>query len=177
MPTTSKINQLKPPVTPDKEMRHSTRNCDQLPTSQLLTLMDKSRRSNFLKESHIAQYKTYAELTFDINGSAKSSTTLQALLIQIVDKLAQFDPNLKVAKYKAEVLKSNAGFAVELLLVLKEVTNFVKIMRDFFFEIKTKGKDGGRVYTKCLLLHDQPFEDIAEMIKEEFSNQKLYFKK
>ena len=114
---------------------------------------------------------------FNINGSAKPSTALQAFLIQIVDKLAQFDSNLKVAKYKAEVLKSNARFVVELSSVLKEVPNFVKTMRDFFFEIKTKGKDGDRVYTKYLLLHDQPFEDITEMIKEEFSNQKLYFKK
>ena len=127
MPTTNKINHLKPLVTPDKEVRCSARNYEQLPT-----LMETSRRNNFLKESHMAQCKTYTELTFDINGSSKPSTALQAFLMQIVDKLTQFDPNLKVARYKVEVLKSNAGFAVELLLVLKEVPNFVKIMGDFF---------------------------------------------
>ena len=53
---------------------------------------------------------------------------------------------------------------------MKEIPNFIKFIREYFFEIKTKGKKGRRVYTKCLLLHNQPFEDIAKVIKEEFSN-------
>ena len=43
------------------------------------------------------------------------SSTLQAFLSQVVDKIAQFDPDLKVRKYKVEVLKSNAGYAAEVL--------------------------------------------------------------
>ena len=82
MPTTNKINHLKLPVTPDKEVRCSARNHKQLPI-----LSETSRRNNFLKESHVAQCKTYAKLTFDINGLSKPSTALQAFLIKIVDKL------------------------------------------------------------------------------------------
>ena len=87
-----------------------------------------------------------------------------------------FDPDLKILKYKVEVIKSNTGYVAEVSLVMKEVPNFVKFMREYFFEIKTKDNNRGRVYTKCLLLHNQPFADIVEMIKEEFSNQKLYLK-
>ena len=49
-------------------------------------------------------------------------------------------------------------------------------MRDYFFEIKTKGKEGSRVYTKCLIIHNIDFQDIAEIVKEEFSKNKLYIK-
>ena len=94
----------------------------------------------------------------------------------MIDKLTMFDPDLKIIKYKAEVIKSNTSYAAEVSLVMKEVPNFVKFMREYFFEIKTKGKDRGRVYIKYLLLHNQPFAHVVEMIKEEFSNQKLYFK-
>ena len=73
---------------------------------------------------------------------------------QVVDKIAQFDPNLKVVKYKVEVLKLNTEYAAEVLLLIKEILNFIKFIREYFFEIKTKGKEGRRVYTKCLLLHN-----------------------
>ena len=41
-----------------------------------------------------------------------------------------FDPDLKVVKYKVEVLKSNVRYAVEVLLLMKEIPNFVKFIRE-----------------------------------------------
>jgi hypothetical protein len=49
-------------------------------------------------------------------------------------------------------------------------------MRDYFFEIKTKGKEGSRVYTKCFIIYNMDFKDIAEIVKEEFSKNKLCIK-
>ena len=74
------------------------------------------------------------------------------------------------------IKKINAGLVVEILLVITKVLSFVKFLREFFFEIKTKGTEGGRVCTRCLIMHNTQFSDLAEMIKEEFSNNKLYIK-
>ena len=41
-----------------------------------------------------------------------------------------FNPDLKLLKYKTEVIKSNAGYAAEVSLVIKEVPNFIKFMRE-----------------------------------------------
>ena len=79
---------------------------------------------------------------------------LQIFLIQVVDKLIQFDLDLRMLKYKVEIKKSNAGFTAEVSLILKEVPNFVKFMKEYFFKIKIKRKEYRRVHTKCLLLHN-----------------------
>ena len=60
--------------------------------------------------------------------------------------------------------------------MMKEVLLFVKFMRDYFFEVKIKGNEGGRVYTKCLILHNIEFTNLAEMLKEEFSKKMLFIK-
>ena len=40
---------------------------------------------------------------------------------------------------------------------MKEIPSFIKFMRDYFFEIKTKDKEGNRVYTKCLIMNNIEF--------------------
>ena len=74
------------------------------------------------------------------------------------------------------VIKVNVGFKVDKVDVMKKVPLFVKCMRDYFFEVKTKGNEGGRVYTKCLILYNIDFADLVEMLKEEFSEKKLFIK-
>ena len=57
---------------------------------------------------------------------------------------------------------------------MKEVPIFIKWMQDYFYQIKHKGKMGGRVYTKFYVIYNYPVNDIAKMLKEEFSELKLY---
>jgi len=47
---------------------------------------------------------------------------------------------------------------------MKEVPIFIKQLKEFFYRVKTKGKDGGRVYIKYLILYQLPIKDLAEMV-------------
>ena len=58
------------------------------------------------------------------------------MLSQVIDNLTQFNPDLRILKYEAEVRKSNAGFVAEVSLVLKEDPNFVKFIKEYFFRLK-----------------------------------------
>ena len=60
--------------------------------------------------------------------------------------------------------------------IIKEVPIFIKWVQDYFYQIKHKGKMGGRVYTKFYIMHNYLINDITEMLKEEFSELKLYMK-
>ena len=59
---------------------------------------------------------------------------------------------------------------------MKVVSTFIKQIRDFFHEIKTKGRDREKVYTKFLLPYKVQIEDLIKIVKEELSNIKLYIK-
>ena len=78
--------------------------------------------------------------------------------------------------YKALVDQLDKSLGVELELMIKEVLQFIKDICTFFYNVKTKGKDRGRVCTKYLILHVVPIEDLIEMIKEEFNKNKLHIK-
>ena len=39
-----------------------------------------------------------------------------------------------------------------------------------------KGKEGSRVFTRVLVMHNYPIADLAEMLKEEFGELKLFIK-
>ena len=60
---------------------------------------------------------------------------------------------------------------------MKEVPFFIKFLRDFFWDVKTKGRDSSRVYKKILIMHDLDLGDLIEIIKEEMSKFKLFVKK
>ena len=83
---------------------------------------------------------------------------------------------MSIVKYKAEAKKFNAGYRVDLSLVMKELPTFIKYMKEFFHKVKTRGKDGGRACTRCLILHELPIEELTEMLKEEMSNIRLFIK-
>ena len=59
---------------------------------------------------------------------------------------------------------------------MKEVPLFIKWLKDYFYQIKYKGKSGGWVHTKFYIMHNYPIVDITKMLKEEFSELKLYMK-
>ena len=59
---------------------------------------------------------------------------------------------------------------------MKEISSFIKYIRDYFYDIRNKGKDRGRVFTKCLILYDITIEDIIEMGKEELSEYRFCMK-
>ena len=59
---------------------------------------------------------------------------------------------------------------------MKEVLSFIKSLRDFFWDIKTKGQNGSRVYVKILIMYDLDLGELIEMIKEEMSKFKLFVK-
>ena len=79
-------------------------------------------------------------------------------------------------KYEALVQTNASGVAVKLDQVMKEVLSFIKWIQEFFYQLQTKGKKGGRVFTKVFLMHNYEIRDIVEMLKEEFSELKLYIK-
>ena len=89
--------------------------------------------------------KIYIELIFDMKGLSKPLNVLQILLSQVINKIIQFDPDLRILKCKAEVRKSNTGFAADVSLVLKKIHKFIKFIKYYFYEIKIKGNKGRRV--------------------------------
>ena len=65
---------------------------------------------------------------------------------------------------------------VEVNNIIKEVPSFIKTLREYFWNVKTKRYNGGRVYTKLLMLHDEELLDLLEIIKEDMSESKVYVK-
>ena len=59
---------------------------------------------------------------------------------------------------------------------MKEVPTFIKHIKEFFYKVRTKGKEGRRVCARCLILHDLPIEDFIKMVKEEMSKIRLFMK-
>ena len=59
---------------------------------------------------------------------------------------------------------------------MKEVLIFLKWIQEFFHQLQIRGKEGGRVFTKVLLMHNYTIGDFAEMLKKEFSEIKLFLK-
>jgi len=79
-------------------------------------------------------------------------------------------------KYEASVQTIASGVAMKLDQVMKEVPSFIKWIQEFFHQLWMKGKEGGRVFTKVFLMHNYKIYDIAEMLREEFSELKLFLK-
>ena len=121
-------------------------------------------------------HTTYCKLSFDVEGSSKLTQALIIPLIRVVEKAQQFEAAFRVIKYEAEVQVNESGVAISTSQIMKEILNFIKQVQDFFYQIQYKGKSGGRVYTKYLVMHNYLIEDIAEILKEEFSEIKLYVK-
>jgi hypothetical protein len=59
---------------------------------------------------------------------------------------------------------------------MKEVPSFIKWIQEFFYQLQTRGKEGGRVFTKVFLIHNYKIYDIAEILREEFRELKLFLK-
>ena len=98
------------------------------------------------------------------------------ILIQLVEKLQSYDSLVRIMKYKIEIQKYEQGVAVELKEVMKEVPNFIKMLKEYFQDIKTKEQNSGRVYTKILLLHNADLADLIEIIKQDMNEFKIYLK-
>ena len=79
-------------------------------------------------------------------------------------------------KYEASVQTNAYRVAVKPDQVMKEVLSFIKWIQEFFYQLQTKGKEGGRVFTKVFLMHNYKICDIAEMLREEFEELKLFLK-
>jgi len=134
---------------------------------------ESTKRVNFLL---LAKERIYMKISVIVGGLSKSTNTLIVLLIQIVDKLQKLNPEVRIVKYKVELKKSNTGYGVELSLVMKEVPTFIKYIKEFFHKVRTKGKEGGRVYIRCLILHNLLIEDLIDLVKEEMSEIRLFMK-
>ena len=59
---------------------------------------------------------------------------------------------------------------------MKEVPTFIKYIKEFFYKVRIKGKEGGRVYTRCLILYNLLIEDLIKIVKEEMSEIRLFIK-
>ena len=65
---------------------------------------------------------------------------------------------------------------VELGIVIKEVPIFIKVLRDYFFDLKTKDRDSRRVHIKFLSVHDILISNLVVIAIEELSEFKLYMR-
>ena len=79
-------------------------------------------------------------------------------------------------KYKTELHKCKQGVAVELKEVIKEVPSFIKTLKGYFQNIKTKRCNSKRVCTKMLILYDADVVHLIKIIKEEINEFKIYLK-
>ena len=61
-------------------------------------------------------------------------------------------------------------------VVINKILLFIKYIRDYFYDIRTKGKEEGRVFTKYLILHNISIKVIIKMSKEELSEYRFYMK-
>ena len=59
---------------------------------------------------------------------------------------------------------------------MKEVLSFIKSLKEFFWDIRTKEKDRGRVHIKMLIMHNLDLRELIKIIKEEMSEFKLFIK-
>ena len=60
---------------------------------------------------------------------------------------------------------------------MKQVPTFIKPLKEYFSNIKTKGYEEGKVYTKFLIMHSVELEDLIEMIKKDMKEFRLYIKR
>jgi len=67
-----------------------------------------------------------------------------------VEKLQSYDALVRIVKYKIDIKKYEQGLA------------------------KTKGRTGGRVYTKMLILYNEDLVNLIEILKENISKFKIY---
>ena len=58
------------------------------------------------------------------------------------------EPEAKIVKYKAETNSINIGVFVDKNDIIKEVSTFIRFIREYFYDICMKAKLAGRVYTK-----------------------------
>ena len=61
--------------------------------------------------------------------------------------------------------------------MMEQVPTFIKSLKEYFNKIRAKGRDGTRVYTKFLMMHDIELEDLIEMIKEDIVKYRLFLKR
>ena len=81
---------------------------------------------NYLKIVYVTQLYSYAKLTFDVKGLAKLTNVLSTILISLIDKIQQFNPEVGIVKYDTVVQKITKGLEVELDMIIKEVPTFIK---------------------------------------------------
>ena len=130
----------------------------------------------FTKDLYITNFRSYVEVSLKVEGSLKPTQVVAIILIQLIDKLQSYDALARIVKYKMDIRKCEQKVVVEVKDVIKEVSSFIKTLREYFWDVKTKGHNGGRVYIKLLMLYDEELLDLLEMIKKDISESKMYVK-
>ena len=69
-------------------------------------------------------------------------------MIQIIDKINQINDEVRVIHYTYEVKRLAEGMAVEKYKLLGWIPSFIKPIRKYFHNVKTKGREGSRVHAK-----------------------------
>ena len=95
------------------------------------------------------------------------------LLIHIFDKLEYFDKIVTFICYKSIPIHNNSLSIINTeLMNYKELPWFVKYLRDYFERLKIKSSSVC-LYSRFYLLYTKSSNDIVEILKEEFSKEKL----
>ena len=61
--------------------------------------------------------------------------------------------------------------------MIEQVPTFIKVLKEYFNNIRTKRRDSRRIYTKLLMMCDIELEDLVEMIKKDTVEYRLFMKR
>ena len=63
------------------------------------------KRLEFIKDLYITNFRSFIEISFEVEGSSKPTQAVVIVLIQLVDKLQFYDALVRIVKYKTDVRK------------------------------------------------------------------------
>ena len=125
-----------------------------IPSTQIIDRIC-SCKEDFIKEVLVPKYNSFCKIMSNVGGSVKPTSVAFARLIKIMDKLSQFNSREKFLQYTIELESNTIRVGVTIDLIIKELLSFTKDLQKYFFQFKPKGKEEGRVFAKCHIMHNK----------------------
>ena len=63
------------------------------------------KRLEFMKDLHIINFRSYVDVSFEVEGSSKLTQVVAIILTQLIDKLQFYNVLARIVKYKMEIRK------------------------------------------------------------------------
>ena len=129
-----------------------------------------------VKHIHATNFNTLCDLSFDIKETDKPTQAFRSVIIQINVLLCKIDSRSRFIKYFNVVATSETKVTyLKDLIDMSDPLRFLKALKEFFLQLKSKGKWSCQC-VKFHLLHDAEIDDVTETLKEEFNEIKFCMK-